>query len=158
YLARSIPGDQLKKLKDQSDQRLTEFTATGLGPPEATALALLRRFAEDGWVQREERYKCPKSEIELNEQDLKAPEGHECREPYSNDVRPVVELAFVRNLRSIRSVDWVVAIHGMNTSGAWQEAFTWTVSTTWGRSVPVAVYKYGIIIAGVIMAWRRRKL
>ncbi len=46
----------------------------------------------------------------------------------------------------------------MNTSGAWQEAFNWKFSTTWGRSVPVAVYKYGIVIMGVVLAWRRRKL
>jgi hypothetical protein len=31
-------------------------------------------------------------------------------------------------------------------------------STTWGRSVPVAVYKYGVVIAGVILVWRRSKL
>lgn len=61
-------------------------------------------------------------------------------------------------LHRVGKSDWVVAIHGMNTTGAWQEAFTWLLSTTWGRSVPVAVYKYGIVIAGVIMAWRRRKL
>jgi hypothetical protein len=46
----------------------------------------------------------------------------------------------------------------MNTSGAWQEAFSWKLSTTWGRSVPVAVYKYGIVVMGVVLAWRRQKL
>jgi hypothetical protein len=51
----------------------------------------------------------------------------------------------------------VVAIHGMNTTGAWQEAFSWKFSTTWGRSVPVAVYKYGFVFVGVLLAWHRRK-
>jgi hypothetical protein len=46
----------------------------------------------------------------------------------------------------------------MKTAGAWQEAFSWHLATTWGRGVPVAVYKYGIVVAGVIMAWRRREL
>jgi hypothetical protein len=45
----------------------------------------------------------------------------------------------------------------MNTSGAWQEAFSWKFSTTWGRSVPVAVYKYGFVVVGVVLSWRRRK-
>lgn len=63
----------------------------------------------------------------------------------------------MRELGAVRSVDWVVAIHGMNTSGAWQEAFSWKLSTTWGRSVPVAVYKYGFVVVGVVLAWRRRK-
>ena len=64
---------------------------------------------------------------------------------------------FLSELSAVRSVDWVVAIHGMNTSGAWQEAFSWRFSTTWGRSVPVAVYKYGFVVVGVVLAWRRRK-
>jgi len=69
-----------------------------------------------------------------------------------------MEVFYSRNLAQTRDVDWVIAIHGMNTRGAWQEAFTWHLATTWGQSVPVAVYKYGFVIAGVIMAWRRNKL
>lgn len=151
-------GPQLERLKEQSNQRFTEFTASGLGPPESTALELLNRFATDGWVDLEQRSKCPSCGVELNEQDVEASQCPQCGEIYDEKGGVVIETVFVRYLAAIRSVDWVVAIHGMNTSGAWQEAFTWTLSTTWGRSVPVAVYKYGIVVAGVVMAWRRRKL
>jgi hypothetical protein len=82
----------------------------------------------------------------------------ECRESYREHGGVVTEMVYVRHLVPLRVVDWVVAIHGMNTAGAWQEAFSWHLATTWGRSVPVAVYKYGVVITGVIMVWRRRAL
>jgi hypothetical protein len=153
-----MPEAQVERLREQSDQRFTEFTASGLGPPEKPALELLTRFAADGWVEREERHRCPKCDANLSGQDVAGAECPHCREAYGQNNGVTVETVFVRHLAPIRSVDWVVAIHGMNTSGAWQEAFTWTVSTTWGRSVPVAVYKYGKVIAGVLMTWRRRNL
>ena len=157
-LANIMPGEQIERLKEHSNQRFTEFTPSSLGPPEGAAFELLTRFAADGWVEREVRYRCPRCEADLSEQDITAAECPHCREVYSENGSVEVEYVFVRHLAPIRSVDWVVAIHGMNTSGAWQEAFTWTLSTTWGRSVPVAVYKYGIVVAGVVMAWRRRRL
>ena len=67
-------------------------------------------------------------------------------------------IVFVRELGAIRGVDWVVAIHGMNTTGAWQEAFTWKLEHYLGCvPSPVAIYKYGFVIVGVVLAWRRRK-
>jgi len=158
HLAGTMPGALVEKLREQSDQRVTEFTVPGLGPPENLALELLTRFAADGWVAREERHRCPECHADLSEQDVTAAECPHCREAYSENGGVTVETVFVRRLAPIRSVDWVVAIHGMNTSGAWQEEFTWTVSTTWGRSVPVAVYKYGKVIASVLMTWRRHNL
>jgi len=49
-----------------------------------------------------------------------------------------------------RDVAWVLALHGMNTRGPWQEEFNWRVSTAYGRSVPVAIYKYGRVRPGAI--------
>jgi hypothetical protein len=69
-----------------------------------------------------------------------------------------VKTVFVRDLALTRDVDWAVLIHGMNTAGAWQEEVSWLFGTTWGRSIPVAVYKYGIVRVGVILPWRRRAM
>jgi hypothetical protein len=57
-----------------------------------------------------------------------------------------------------RDVSWVLALHGMNTRGDWQEAFNWRVSTAYKRSVPVAIYKYGIIRPGAVCRWCLRRL
>jgi hypothetical protein len=57
-----------------------------------------------------------------------------------------------------RDVSWVLALHGMNTRGDWQEAFNWRVSTAYKRSVPVAIYKYGIVRPGAVCRWCLRRL
>lgn len=131
-LAREFDVTQIRML---FEQRVREFTPIQLSMPEAVAMALLERLAADGFLLREER-------------EIEGEEGSET----------ATELVYVRKLAADRVVDWVVALHGMNTSGAWQESFSWLLGTTWGRAVPVAVYKYGIVIAGVFLFWRRNKL
>jgi hypothetical protein len=157
FLAEEMPRAQTEILKEQSDQRHTEFTAGDLPGPEADALALLARFASDGWVERRERHRCPECGEELDAQAVTEPACPSCRKNFVDKGGVVTEIVFVRELGAVRGVDWVVAIHGMNTTGGWQEAFSWKFSTTWGRSVPVAVYKYGFVIVGVVLAWRRRE-
>jgi hypothetical protein len=157
FLAQEMTGPQIERLREQSDQRHSEFTTGDLPAPEADALALLMRFASDGWVDRRERHICPECREDLDAQETTAPVCPRCGKSFREQGGVVDEIVFVRELSAVRSVDWVVAVHGMNTSGAWQEAFSWTFSTTWGRSVPVAVYKYGFVVVGVVLAWRRRK-
>jgi hypothetical protein len=157
-LASRFPADQVNRLRDLSDARLIEFTPTALPVPVASATELLDRVAADGWLERRQRQRCPQCK-----EDLTATEAGEevcvhCNEAFSDHGGVSIEIFYSRNLPQTRDVDWVIAIHGMNTRGAWQEAFTWHLATTWGRSVPVAVYKYGFVIAGVIMAGRRHKL
>jgi hypothetical protein len=127
-------GSQPETLRDLFAQRVGEFTGIELPPPESTAIALLERVTADGWLRKEER------------------------EIKTDDGEVVTEIVYVRDLAQARVVDWVVALHGMNTAGAWQESFSWLLGTTWGRAVPVAVYKYGIVLTGVILAWRRNRL
>jgi len=130
-LARDFDVRQARML---FEQRVREFTPIMLSLPETTAIALLDRLATDGFLAKE------------------------ARESEDDEGATTIETVYVRKLATDRVVDWVVALHGMNTSGAWQESFSWLLGTTWGRAVPVAVYKYGIVIAGVILFWRRRKL
>jgi hypothetical protein len=57
-----------------------------------------------------------------------------------------------------RDVLWVLALHGMNTRGDWQEAFNWRLSTAYKRSVPLAIYKYGIVRPGAVCRWCLRQM
>lgn len=157
FLSHEMQGAPIERLMEQSNQRHTEFTASDLPGPEADALTLLTRFASDGWVERQERHRCPECGEDLDGQAITEQVCPICRKSFAEKGGVVDEVVFVRELGAVRGVDWVVAIHGMNTTGAWQEAFSWKFSTTWGRSVPVAVYKYGFVIVGVVLAWRRRK-
>jgi hypothetical protein len=158
HLARALPRDQVEALRQLSDERLNEFIPSNLPRPESTAIKVLERVAADGWLECKQRQRCSNCEHDLTEEEAAQTVCPHCNEAFSDHGGVMVETYYVRNLRQTRDVGWVVAIHGMNTSGAWQEAFTWHLATTWGQSVPVAVYKYGIVIAGVIMAWRRRTL
>jgi hypothetical protein len=157
-VAANMPGPQVERLRELSDLRLNEFAPEDLPLPRATALVLLDRVAADGWLQRVERRRCPKCNYDLTTNEPSQVECPNCHVAYADHGGVISEIVFTRNLAIIRSVDWVVAIHGMNTAGSWQEVFSWRFSTTWGRSVPVAVYKYGIITAGVILPCRRRQL
>lgn len=157
-LEREMPGDQLDALRRRSDARDNEVSVTSLPPPEESALLLLERVARDGWFDRVTRWHCPACREQLDAGAAAEEVCPKCGEAFSTHGGVIAETVFVRQLAPPRVVDWVIVIHGMNTTGAWQEAFTWLLSTTWGRSVPVAVYKYGIVIPGVIMPWRREKL
>lgn len=156
--AASWPGPLVRAARELSDQRVGEIEASSLPPPKNTAVALLDQVAADGWFDKETRRRCPACETALDEAQATLPVCPHCDEAYAERGGVATTRVYVRSLAPTRDVDWVVAIHGMNTTGAWQEAFSWHLATTWGRSVPVAVYKYGIVVAGVIMAWRRRAL
>jgi pimeloyl-ACP methyl ester carboxylesterase len=52
----------------------------------------------------------------------------------------------------------MVTLHGMNTRGVWQEEFMWRVARSYRYAVPVAIYKYGLILSGAIVKFRQRAL
>jgi hypothetical protein len=157
-IARRFPGAPVVQLREQFDLRLGEFRTSALDSPEAEALALLEQVAADGWIGRVERFRCANRRDFLTQQEAAGVECPYCHASLNNPGDVINEIVFTHQLPPMRTVDWVVAVHGMNTTGAWQEALSWKISTTWGQSVPVAVYKYGLVMAGVVLAWRRRKL
>ena len=157
-LSGEFPNSLLNELKRLSDNRLNEFTSDALPLPESAAVALLDRIAEDGWLKKIERLYCPNCDFQLTAQEAAQTVCPNCNEAYNQHDNVIVKTIYIRKLAPIRVVDWVIAIHGMNTRGEWQEIFSWHLATTWGRSVPVAIYKYGFVIAGVLLAWRRKKL
>lgn len=156
-LASEFTGTQSARLRELFENRITEFIADDL-PPREIAVALLERVAADRWLERTQRQRCPNCDHELDAAAAAGDVCPECNEAFSQHGGVITETVYLRDIAPTRVVDWVIAIHGMNTTGAWQESFSWLLGTTWGRSVPVAVYKYGIVLAGIIMAWRRNTL
>ena len=158
HLEGSFPAPQLERCRELSSERVNEFHSYELPPPESSAVGLLDQMTADGWLERAVRLRCAHCKEQLPDEQPKPSACLECGEAFAGALAVTSEVVYIRDLAPGRDVDWVIAIHGMNTSGAWQEAFCWYFSTTWGRSVPVAVYKYGIVIAGVILSLRRRAL
>lgn len=153
-----LPERQVLSLRDLSNQRLNEFTSDALPPPESDAARVLVAVAADGWLREEIRSSCPNCGYQPADATELSNTCPECGQAPDDFGGVALETVYTRQLAPQRDVDWVVAIHGMSTRGEWQEEFSWFFSTTWGRAVPVAVYKYGFVIAGVVMAWRRRHL
>lgn len=156
HLAALYPEQPVTKLRELSDRRVNEIKVSDLPPPQDASL--LKVMVTDGWLVTEQRRACANGLCDHipDDDDIAAGRCPECA-TVIDDANTSITV-YTRDLAPIRDVDWVVVIHGMNTKGAWQEEFSWFLGTTWGRSVPVSIYKYGIIIAGVIMPWRRRSL
>jgi hypothetical protein len=57
-----------------------------------------------------------------------------------------------------RDISWLLVVHGMNTRGDWQEEFNWLVDNTYKTTIPVAIYKYGVIRPGVMFGSRQYSL
>jgi hypothetical protein len=157
-LEREFPGHPVAQLRMLSDQRKQAFRSRDLGVNVQLGTALLERFAHDGWVNKLETWQCPIGAHELPEEEVGKRYCTTCQVDLDNSQPATKVVSYSRQLQQQRVVDWVVAIHGMKSRGEWQERLTWLLGTTWGRSVPVAVYKYGFVVTGVVKFWARRRL
>lgn len=125
---------------------------------ESNAFSLLREPALAGWVREVTEYRCPEGGEELTEREAA---GAVCPTHTEIDFsdHPVEKTTFfVHDAPPTRDVRWVLALHGMNTRGAWQEEFNWRVSMSYGRMVPVAIYKYGIVRPGAVLRFRQLRI
>jgi len=95
---------------------------------------------------------CPNCRFVLSNEEAQAETCANCHQQFVEYGGVRTKKVFVFDAPRTRDVAWVLALHGMNTRGAWQEEFNWRVSTAYGRSVPVAIYKYGLVRPGAI--WR----
>lgn len=159
-LRRRLPEAPVDDLRQKFDAGWFEFRPKDLRGLEEDARRLLETVEGDGWLKKEIRRSCPACQGQLDEAQAA---GQLCPHAACGvafaDLDGVVEdMVFIRESPQTRDVTWVLALHGMNTRGKWQEEFNWNVSTTYGRSVPVAIYKYGKIIAGVVLRFRRQQL
>lgn len=118
----------------------------------------LTELVRTGWLEKRERRVC-RGCNKVVPTPLPGDERcASCGEYFVDCGEPVPEEVFFRLDPLPRLVDWVLTLHGMNTLGAWQEKLNWLVALTYGRAVPVAVYKYGMVRPGVLFRWRQRQL
>ncbi len=130
-LASSIP----------ESEALAERLLKALSPPLQMRVAVLCANCGNELDTNEDGKACPKCNAAL-------------REPGGTADKLIFELYAPRT----RDIRWVLALHGMNTHGSWQEEFNWRIATAYGRSVPVAIYKYGIVRPGALSRWYQQRL
>lgn len=125
---------------------------------ENTALGLLRDLASRGILEERSELRC-KCDALLSSQEAGERRCASCGETFdSGEDWPIAIVTFVREALVTRDVKWLLTVHGMNTTGAWQEEFNWRVSLSYGYSVPVAIYKYGIVRPGAFLRFRHKAL
>ncbi len=123
------------------------------------AKELLDRVVSLDAMAVEARYQCGCCGAQLTDDEAVQAVCAYCDQAYTDCGDGVaVTTAYVREAEAGRSVPWVLVVHGMNTRGSWQEDLSWLVATTYGRSVPVFIYKYGIVRPGVLFRRRQRAL
>lgn len=175
-MTRRLSDDEWRKLAERFDPACVAFakdrldrdgfvllTADEMGSQGSCshekAAALLGDLVELGAITKAEVRRCPNCDQELSLEESQGDSCPNCGASFAEHSGGVlVSTTYEREAEIGRPVPWVLALHGMNTKGAWQEEFSWLVATTYGRSVPVFVYKYGIVRPGVFLKWRQRKL
>ncbi len=128
----------------------------------AEAAELLHAVADTGTLTRRDGFVCPCHErLELDAEEAarsECPRPH-CGRSFEEDgEKPLGETFFEREAPPSRDVPWVLTLHGMNSVGHWQEAIAWYLAMTYRHSVPVFVYKYGLVRPGALLEFRQQQL
>lgn len=118
----------------------------------------LESAADGGLIARREELRCPRCKESLTEEEVAGQLCPFCKEAFSDHGgvrrRPVYRL----EVGKTRDIAWLIAIHGFNTLGSWQQEFSWRIATKLKYSAPVLIYKYGLIRFSVLVRWRHRAL
>lgn len=119
--------------------------------------ALLQAAADASWLRRVETMRCEECQHHLDPDDIARGDCPYCNADFS-ETSPIEAVIFQSLGPLSRSTPWLVAIHGFNTTGSWQELFSWLIATTYRYRAPVFIYKYGILRVGVLFRWRHKQL
>jgi len=118
----------------------------------------LEAAADRGLIARREELRCPRCDELLTEEEVAGALCPFCKEAFGDHGgvrrRPVYRLEVAKT----RDIAWLVATHGFNTLGPWQQEFSWRIATKLKYSAPVLIYKYGLIRFSVLVRWRHRAL
>ena len=145
-----VDGDGLIKL---SDQELSSRAEVGI----EEARVSLSDFARRGILSEERIQSCGCCSTFLTPEDAQEERCPDCGQALI-DCGVTEGTIHVRSATPGRDVAWVLVLHGMNTTGAWQEELSWSIANTYERTVPVFIYKYGRVRPGVFLRWRQRQL
>lgn len=118
---------------------------------------VLEILVKKGFFQIKHAFRCPICGKDLEDKDINAPECIHCHTDFgAQNCHPESYLIYFRDGERSRDVKWILSLHGMNTSGRWQQEFSWFLQNLYGYSIPVAIYKYGNIKLSPLLAFRHR--
>lgn len=128
---------------------------------EISAVQLLDAAAEAQVVERISTWRCPNPTCRriIDADDVANRYCSHCETDFRETGDDPIEAVIYRGSTAVsRSVPWLIAVHGFNTRGPWQEDFSWRVANRFKYHAPVLIYKYGLVRFGVLFRWRHRVL
>jgi hypothetical protein len=128
---------------------------------EADAASLLDAAAEAALVERIPVLRCPERLCRriIDADDIANRHCSHCGADFREAGTDPIEAVIYRGSTTVsHSVPWLIAVHGFNTRGPWQEEFSWRVAHRFKYHAPVLIYKYGLVRFGVLFRWRHRVL
>lgn len=132
--------------------------AAELGFDEAKTREFLDASTVAGLAKLREVPLCPNCGRQLDEEVAAGEQCPFCEEAFVDHGGVVRRIVYRLDVRKTRDIAWVIAIHGFNTRGTWQQEFSWRIATKLKYSAPVLIYKYGLIRFSVLARWRHRAL
>lgn len=128
---------------------------------EMRAVQLLDAAAEANLVERLSAWRCPEPTCSriIDADDIANRHCSHCGADFrETGEEPAAAVIYRGSTATSRSVPWLIAVHGFNTRGPWQEDFSWRVANRFKYHAPVLIYKYGLVRFGVLFRWRHRVL
>jgi uncharacterized protein (DUF983 family) len=125
------------------------------------ARLLLDEAAALELVEKRIYYRCPVLACgqRIDAEAARNRQCDQCGTDYSETGdEPTEEAAYFTRTELGRLVPWLIAVHGFNTRGPWQEQFSWRIANRFAHHAPVLIYKYGLIRFSVLVRWRHRRL
>ncbi|QCB43975.1 hypothetical protein E5673_18565 [Sphingomonas sp. PAMC26645] len=132
--------------------------ATALGFDEAKTRQFLEAAAAAGLAEARKIASCPNCGEPLDAEAAAGEQCPVCDEAFADNGGVVHRTVYRLEVRRTRDIAWLIAVHGFNTHGPWQQEFSWRIATKLKYSAPVLVYKYGLIRFSVLVRWRHRAL
>ena len=132
--------------------------AAALGFEEARTREFLEAAAAVGLAELRVVALCPNCGRQLDEEAAAGELCPLCEEAFADHGGVLSRFVYRLDVRRTRDIAWLIAIHGFNTQGPWQQEFSWRIATKLKYSAPVLIYKYGLIRFSVLARWRHRAL
>lgn len=132
--------------------------AAALGFNEAKTRQFLEAAVLAGLAEPQEIVSCPNCSQPLDAEMAAGDECQFCDEAFTDHGGVVRRTVYRLKVRRTRDICWVIAVHGFNTHGPWQQEFSWRIATKLKYSAPVLIYKYGLIRFSVLVRWRHSAL
>lgn len=124
-----------------------------------TVAALFDALVADGQLERREMRLCPDCGLELGIEIADDGVCPHCEFDMGEQGKPPIpKTVFLSPGLPSREIPWLVALHGFNTTGDWQEDFGWLLATRFRHRAPALMHKFLFLSFGVLLRKRHDTL